>query len=450
MILRVGIGSALACCFALSAEPDFSVPATPPSIQVASTERRGEVEIRDITFDGVSGEHVRAFLVSPLGSARLAATLYVHWYDPAEPNSNRLEFLPEAIDLARKGQLSLLVDTMWSDPAWYGNRVQAADYDESVKQVKNLRRALDVLSSDPRVDPERVALVGHDFGGIYGAVAAASDPRVKALVTMTAAANLSDWYMYGKFKLEGDARRQYVERMAPFDAVQSAARVKGPVLLQFADSDFYVPQETVAAYRKAQPDRSRMTILLYNSGHGWDAARDRNAFLIGTLHLRRDPADLLLDYFAARNEGDAGAIDAFHAPDYRTEARRDLYAFEKATKAHFEYRTIQDSGDSITIDLYESSEYLEALGSGVSMTRITYRFRDGRIRKAETISRFDARRPYEQQSKAFADWVLREHPAEAGKVLDRGRVRMAGDTAAAVLELAKEWRLHPNRAVVRP
>ena len=428
------IAFTLLCGAGWAAAPDLSTPGTRPQIEVRATERRGDVEIRDITFDGVHGERIGALLVSPASGSRLAAVLYVHWYDPSEPTSNRLEFLPDAVALARKGQMSLLVETMWSDPAWYGQRVQANDYDEAVAQVRNLRRGLDVLLSDSRVDPARVALVGHDFGGVFGAVTAAADPRVKALVSMTAAAKLSDWYMYGKFKLASEERARYVSRLAPFDAAAAIGRVNCPVLLEFADSDFYVPRESIEAYRKAQPDKSKATIYMYNSGHklGSEAARDRNAFLTEHLRLREDPADVVLAHF---RDG------------------RSLDEFQKAMKTQVEFEPVSAAGDSVTVDLYESSEYLEALGCGVQERRVTFRVSGRNVGETEAGVPLYARLPCVAQEKAFVDWILREHAAEAEKVLDHGQIRMTGDSAAAVLALAKQWNaavLHPKGPEKRP
>ena len=116
--------------------------------------------------------------------AENAAILYLHWYEPPKPSSNRTEFLAEAIELASLGTTSLLIDTPWRVEGWLASRDGSKDYDFSVHEAKEVRRALDVLLAQPSIDPTRVAIVGHDFGAMYGALAAAADRRVTHMVYM--------------------------------------------------------------------------------------------------------------------------------------------------------------------------------------------------------------------------------------------------------------------------
>src|SRR5437868_15244114 len=96
--------------------------------------------------------------------------------------------------------MSLLIETMWSDPKWFFTRDKMRDYENSVQQVKDLRRALDVLLAQPRVDPKRIAYIGHDFGGMYGAVMAGDvsstgTVRLAAIALQAATSSFSQWYL---------------------------------------------------------------------------------------------------------------------------------------------------------------------------------------------------------------------------------------------------------------
>ena len=159
--------------------------------------RRDGVAIHDVTFASLSGGRTAAYLVAPDGAGgRGRRVLFVHWYAPREKDSNRTQFLEQASELARRGVVSLLVETMWSDPAWFRARDYARDYDHSVDQVRALRRALDVLLARPDVDPTRVAYVGHDFGAMYGAVLAGVDARVNAgLALQAGTTSFADWFL---------------------------------------------------------------------------------------------------------------------------------------------------------------------------------------------------------------------------------------------------------------
>ena len=86
--------------------------------------------------------------------------------------------------------------------------------------MKDLRRALDVLLAQPGIDRGRVAFVGHDFGAMYGVLAAAVDPRIKAFVFMAGTQSFSDWFLYGPPKLTGDARQKFIDELAPLDPIR--------------------------------------------------------------------------------------------------------------------------------------------------------------------------------------------------------------------------------------
>jgi fermentation-respiration switch protein FrsA (DUF1100 family) len=195
--------------------------------------------------------------------------------------------LEEAVALAGRGAVSLLVETMWSDPKWFGKRTRDRDFERSVQQVKELRRALDVLLAEPDVDRERVAYVGHDFGTMYGIVMGAVDKRPSAYALMAGAGRFSDWYLLGPPKLEGAARAQFVEELAPLDPSAFIARLApAPVLLQFAEGDRYVPKDR--ALELFAIAKEPKTIRWYDAGRGLNAAaqQDRVRWLADRLKLR--------------------------------------------------------------------------------------------------------------------------------------------------------------------
>jgi cephalosporin-C deacetylase-like acetyl esterase len=222
--------------------------------------------LRDITYATLTGGTNGATLITPANSpARPSpAILFVHWYGPPAPTSNRTQFIPDGIALAQRGVTSLLIDTPWSEPKWFPTRNRAEDYSRSVQQVKDLRRALDILTSQPGLDRSRVAYVGHDFGAMYGSIAAAVDPRVTHFVFMAGTASFTDWFLYGP-KLEGEARAQFINQLAPLDPVKWVPRLRGPVLMQFADNDEHVSTARREALAAAAPQGA--DVRVYKAGH---------------------------------------------------------------------------------------------------------------------------------------------------------------------------------------
>lgn len=220
-----------------------------------------------------------AELFRPAGAGPFPVLLYIHWYEPESRNSNRSQFVSEAVEFAKLGVLCLTVETLWSDPDFFMKRTQADDERNSVEEVVNLRRWMDFLLAQPGVDAGRFALVGHDFGGMYGALAGSLDRRPSQYVIMAATPRFADWYLYLP-KLEGEARETFIRQMAPLDPIAHVAELSpAPILFQFGDDDFHIPQERAAEFFAAAREPKEMR--MYSSGHGLndESAADRKAWL---------------------------------------------------------------------------------------------------------------------------------------------------------------------------
>jgi len=261
-------------------------------LDVKETSRREDngVLLRDITYATLTKGTNAATLITPAtpAAAPAPAILFVHWYGPPAPTSNRTQFIPDATALARQGVTSLLIDTPWSVPTYFRTRTRAEDYTRSVQQVRDLRRALDVLAAQPGIDRTRLAYVGHDFGAMYGTLAVVADPRVTHFVFMAGTASFSDWFLYGP-KLEGKEREQFIAELAPLDPVKWVPRLRGPVLMQFADNDEHVSTARREQLAAAAPKGT--DVRVYKAGHELsdEATRDRLAWLRQNLALKQTP-----------------------------------------------------------------------------------------------------------------------------------------------------------------
>lgn len=277
----------LAIAASLLQQPQFDYDATRP-LDIKETSRREDagVLLRDITYTQISGATNAATLVTPKtpAAAPAPAILFVHWYGPPAATSNRTQFIPDAVALARQGVTSLLIDTPWSVPTYFRSRTRAEDYTRSVQQVRDLRRALDVLAAQPGIDRTRLALVGHDFGAMYGTLAAVVDPRVTHFVFMAGTASFSDWFLYGP-KLEGKEREQFIAELAPLDPVVWVPRLRGPLLMQFADNDEHVSTARREQLAAAAPKGA--DVRVYKAGHelSEEATRERLAWLRRALKI---------------------------------------------------------------------------------------------------------------------------------------------------------------------
>ena len=236
--------------------------------------KAADVALRNITYAREDGGRAEATVVAPAGPGRHPGVLFVHWYEEAAQNADRTQFLPDATALARRGVASLLVDTPWSEPKWFATRNPADDRAMSLREIRELRRSLDVMAALDEVDAGRIAFVGHDFGAMYGAVMTAVDRRPKALVYIAGTTSFSDWFLLGR-ELDADARRKVHDELAPLDPVHHLPSVAVPVLFQFAQKDPYVSREAADALVAAA--REPKEVRFYECGHEMDrhAVRDR-------------------------------------------------------------------------------------------------------------------------------------------------------------------------------
>jgi fermentation-respiration switch protein FrsA (DUF1100 family) len=249
---------------------------------------RPAATVREIIYEQLDGTENVATLVTPaVAKAPGPAILFVHWYEPPKPTSNRTEFLPDAVELAASGVTSLLIDTPWSREDWFPTRDGSKDYDFSVAYVKELRHAIDVLLQQPNVDKARAAYVGHDFGAMYGAVAVAQDPRVTCFVYMAGTRSFSDWFLFSP-KREGADRDAFIAKLAPLDPIVYLPKISPrPILMQFGGKDRFVSAD--AAKAQADAVTGPKTVKVYETAEHEltnQARLDRIAWLKEQLKIK--------------------------------------------------------------------------------------------------------------------------------------------------------------------
>ena len=148
----------------LGQTPSFDYDHTVPfAIQVLGVEHRGDVQVEDISFRTLLGGRTAAYRVVPPGKDRTAGALFVHWYNPESMTSNRTQFLNEAVELAKRGLVSLLVATPWSNPKFYPDRDVSLDYENSAGDASwvssRLRRSPARMGTVMRTRSSRTAAI---------------------------------------------------------------------------------------------------------------------------------------------------------------------------------------------------------------------------------------------------------------------------------------------------
>jgi predicted esterase len=257
----------------------------PSDIRVVGKEVQDGIENQFVVIQTPFGYRRVVDIYRPEQEGSYAAILYVHWFESKSPDSNRTQFIEEAQEIARGGAICFLVETLWSDMDFFYKRTQADDMQNSIQEVINLRRFIDLLLEQPGIDSKRFAYVGHDFGGMYGVLAGSLDQRPSHYIIMASTPRFSDWYLYFP-KLKGEAREAFIQQMTEIDPITHISNISpASVFFQFATDDFHVPKERAEEFFTAAKEPKEMK--WYESGHGLneEATRDRKKWLKEKLNL---------------------------------------------------------------------------------------------------------------------------------------------------------------------
>lgn len=218
------------------------------------------VAVHDVSFETPSGR-VQGYLAAPPGDQRRPALVYLHGQ-----GGDRSEQLVPATWLAARGAvtLTLTAPSSVAGPAQErgidGLRRQR---DLAVADVVAVGRALDLLEARSDVDSDRLGFVGYSAGARTGAVLAGVEPRLDALVLMSAGASpVAEYVEAAPAELRDDVEAVLRE----IDPLRYAA-VEGDraVLLQNGEQDEVVPRAALEAVVDAM---SGAEVSWYDAGHG--------------------------------------------------------------------------------------------------------------------------------------------------------------------------------------
>jgi dienelactone hydrolase len=186
--------------------------------------------IDDISFAGVDGTRVPAYVVVPTSAGRHPAVLVLHG-----AGASRRDLLLEAALLGQQGIVAL-APSQPNDAATYRPLVVDA------------RRGLDLLTRRKDVDPKRIGVVGFSLGAQTAAILAGVDPRVHDAEVIAG---------------RGTAVARYWIR-----------RTHAHLFFQAGTADPVVPHSQLLALIWAAPGKPKVT--WYSAGHHVDSKMDRD------------------------------------------------------------------------------------------------------------------------------------------------------------------------------
>lgn len=237
----------------------------PLDIQQKSVSNKNGIEVHDISFSSPGGSRVTAYLIVPAGKGPFAGMIFSHW-----ALGDRTEFLDEAMQIAQLGAVCLLPDSPQRRPG-HSELVP----DELYKQtVIELRRAVDLLTSRPDVDANRLGYVGHSYGATMGGVLAGVEKRIHAYILMAGHPQFS--------------RAEFAPPLSSprFDAIHYIGHAAPAALFfQFAEKDEYIIKQAALQFYEAGSDPK--IIQWYDASHELNdqAQLDRIAWLKQELGL---------------------------------------------------------------------------------------------------------------------------------------------------------------------
>ena len=215
-----------------------------------------------------------------MGAGPHPAAIFLHWLDGAA-DSNRGEFLREAISLAEGPGHAVSLLPQLTFPFYYGPVGDVRDRDSVIKQVVQLRRGLDLLDARGDVDPSRIAVVGHDYGAMYGSMLAAVDrSRVHALVLMAADATMANWFVTYFLDLPPEQVGPYTRMLSTVDPVRYLGHEPARCCCSTRPTTS-TSRTPVASRMHVRPVRRRPT-WTYDTDHQFalpQAQTDRDAFI---------------------------------------------------------------------------------------------------------------------------------------------------------------------------
>jgi pimeloyl-ACP methyl ester carboxylesterase len=253
---------------------DYDASKSPAARQVGVREEP-EADIHDIVYSGPKGD-VTAYVIVPKRDGPFPAVVFMH---PAP--GNRLVFYEEALELAKQGILSILPDAPHARPPRPPVlSYTAADGEQFIQTVVELRRAVDVLMARDDVDKGKLGFVGYSWGAAQGAALAGVERRIGSFILMSTVPNLSE--RVGEVAERSGAKnpRAYKKTMADLDAVRYLPHVApNAVLLQFGSRD--TAPSPAEAKKTAEATSEPKKVLTYDGGHNLNpgAANDRIIWL---------------------------------------------------------------------------------------------------------------------------------------------------------------------------
>jgi len=211
------------------------------------------------------GDSIDVYVVMPKGVTKPAAVLYLYDYmeDTDRFKSDRWCASVTAGGVAAVGFVSALSGHRFHDrpmKQWFVSELQ-----ESLgSTVHDVKFILDYLATRGDIDMNRIGMFGQGSGGTIAILAAAADPRIKAIDVLEPWGDWPTWLSKSSVIKEDDpdkglyTKKEFLKKVEPLDPVKWLPKLKSIAIRiqQIAEYDDSVPPECQKRIKDAAPKRA--------------------------------------------------------------------------------------------------------------------------------------------------------------------------------------------------
>jgi dienelactone hydrolase len=246
--------------------------AAPIDLVAGEPEPADGIAVGSVTYASPRGGRANALLFVPSGEGPFPAVVMM-----AGSNQPPGSFRPTALEVARRGAIVLVADQSQTRPGHTPlYSFTAAERDEFVQTVVDVRRGLDVLVTRTDVDPKRLAFWGFSHGAFIGGILAGVERRIESYVLQSGGG--ADYLRTTAPQRLRDpaALGAYLATIASVDPnLYIAHAAPSALLLQNGSLDKTYTAAGVAAWQAAASEPKK--IATYQTDHGLDATATADA-----------------------------------------------------------------------------------------------------------------------------------------------------------------------------
>ncbi|MFZ2657470.1 MAG: acetylxylan esterase [Victivallales bacterium] len=255
----------------------------------------GKMDVRDLTFEGLDGTEISAWLILPPEAKESKVPAIIHCHgaggSKGEPENYANWILMGvaviAFDYRLQGGKTGTKSgfSTWSTNEWLAIGILDREDSYIYRMITDSLRAVRLARETKEIDPERIAITGGSQGGGMALAVAAFDDSVRLCMADVPS---NCWLEKRVFARSGGGNQiaefirrhpecleQVMKTLSYLDNLNSAGRIKCPVLVSCGLKDPVCPPETAYAVYNKIKSTKKMMAYPFNEHEGGGATHGR-------------------------------------------------------------------------------------------------------------------------------------------------------------------------------